>query len=166
MQKLKNLIAQDFKGKRLAILDRLKQKFDKERGLVVGGDSDTSEEKNLAIENDIANQTIADIETHKKRVETLFEYSNIVSSFLQVEDAEGNIVGQNTTSRNEEIKSQSGNEKFEEYFGGMEESTNSAGAKIEYLQAIDQLISFKEVEEDESADQSTDSSSKTLQRDN
>lgn len=152
LEEIKNLISQDFKAKRLALVDRLKEKFDKERKLKVGGDSSDQklEDEKVEIENDIANQTIADIETHKQRVETLFQYANIASSFLELkergENGEAKIVGSNTSGRLKELgdlKNQD-DSSIQKYFTSLDESSESGEGKIDYSNVINEFINFKE----------------------
>lgn len=153
IEEIKNLVAQDFQGKRMALMDRLKEKYRREQGIEVGENLDQDkQDKNLEFKNEIANQTIADVATHKKRVETLFQYSNIVSSFLSVEDKEGNSLGQNTTGRVKELeglKSEDG-AGIAQYFsqGGESDSGGNQG-NISYLEAINEFVDFKEKKEEE-----------------
>lgn len=145
MTEIKNLISQNFNSKRLALIDRLKEKFKKESQIkTFQGDNSSQAQTNIDIENEIANQTIADISTHKKRIENLFEYSNIVSSYLEVKDSEENIVGQNATGRVQEVADAKEGSSLKQYFSGAEDENISSdeGGSIGYLSAIEQFITF------------------------
>jgi hypothetical protein len=140
---LKQLISDDFKAKRMALIDNLKERFKKEKQIQVSENSNEATQlSNKEIKNDVANQAISDIEQHKNRVETLFEYSNIVSSYLQVTDNENNIVGSNKTGRQIELADNE-NLKAQGYFGG-EESISSTGDSLDYIKAIEQIVGFEE----------------------
>ena len=141
-EKLKKVIADDFRSQRMALIDNLKARFEKERGIKTGENlSQQDQDLNKQIEVDVATKNLSDIEKHKERVETLFEYSNIVSSYLEVKDEEGNTVGSNSTGRTQEVE---GNEKLSEYFSDEGASSNSASGSLDYIQALDQILDFPE----------------------
>ena len=144
-EKLKKVIADDFRSQRMALIDNLKARFEKERGIKTGENlSQQDQDLNKQIEVDVATKNLSDIEKHKERVETLFEYSNIVSSYLEVKDEEGNTVGSNSTGRTQEVV---GNEKLSEYFSDDGASSNSASGSLDYIQALDQILDFPEKDE-------------------
>lgn len=143
------LIKQDYQAKRMSELDAIKAKFDKEVALskngpdqndINGGDQFKLDEDN------IAEQTIGNIELHKKRVETLFQYSNIVSSYLTVtsdeKDENGNNKKEsgNTTGRSLEIAdAKDGNKEELEYFSEGTEQARDSGT-MNYLNVLDAVL--------------------------
>ncbi len=134
---LVEIIKQDFKAKRMAMIDNLYSRFEKERKIKTGDTQD--EDEKIQIKNDIANQTIADVEVHKKRVETLFEYSNIVSSYLEIKNKEtGETLGSNAIGRKVELDS---NEELKQngYFSSEEQSGGASGS-LDYLSALDSIL--------------------------
>lgn len=153
LDEIKNLISQKFRSERMAIVDRLKEKFKKSSQIKVSPKKDEAIlDENLNLKNEIANQSIADIETHKRRVESLFEYSNIASSFLGLKDQESNeIVGSNSTGRIIELEDGKDKENLSQYFsssqGGEDASGlggSSAGKQIDYLNALNQVLDFEQ----------------------
>ncbi len=145
LKEIKLLIEQDYKSKRMALVDSLKAKFEKERKIKIsekGGNKQANED----LRNDVANQTIADIEQHKKRVEILFEYSNIVSSYLTLKDSDDadKEVGTSSTGRLAEVST---NVKLGDYFSSEDEGSGSKGG-IDYLGAIAQILTIGEEKED------------------
>lgn len=153
---VKSLVSQDFQAKRMALLDRLKEKYRQESGLQVSEEkADEIADVNLRIENEIANQSVADIATHKKRVENLFQYSNIVSSFLEVQDKDGKTLGQNTTGRLKEISDSTKSDEGEgiaKYFVQSNRDSESSSGNISYLEAINEFIDFRAPDEVNSSD--------------
>lgn len=145
LDEIKALISQDFKAKRLSLVDSLNAKFKSQQKIRVGqDDNDTIKTNNKDLRNAVANQTIGDIEQHKKRVETLFEYSNIVSSFLEITDkpgGEGKVVATSSTGRAKELGSSTNG--LDNYFS-TDEAESSAEGDVNYLGALSQFISFKE----------------------
>ena len=140
VEQIKNLVAQDFKAKRMALLDGLRAKYAKERKIKVGAEDKQDLTDNDQLKTDTALKNLADMEQHKKRVATLFEYSNIVSSYLTVRDKDEKVIGSNSTGRQLEVKT-SDNESIKKYFSDdNSEESNSGGGNIDYLQALDQII--------------------------
>jgi hypothetical protein len=143
IDKIKNIISADFKAQRMALVDSLKERFKKEKEIQIGSQKDDAENIMKGLQNDVANQTIADIEQHKKRVETLFEYSNIVSSYLEVNDEDGNKVGSNEAGRHIEFEK---NENVENDYFSNDESSGGSGGSLDYLQALGQIVGIPEEE--------------------
>lgn len=106
-------------------------------------------EENTKFENLAAEEALADIETHKRRVKALFEYSNIVSSYLSLEDEQGQKIGENSTVREVELANQD-TDTISKYFtdssGGS--SAGSSASNIDYLQAIDAVIGIDKVKDE------------------
>jgi hypothetical protein len=144
IDEIKNLVSADFKSKRMALVDSLKERFRKESQMQVGSQEADAQETFKGLQNDVANQTIADIEQHKKRVETLFEYSNIVSSYLGIEDSDGNIVGSNVVGRNVEFEK---NENVKNDYFNDQESSGGSGGSLDYLQALELIVGIPKDDE-------------------
>ncbi len=106
-------------------------------------------EENTTFENLAAEEALADIETHKRRVKALFEYSNIVSSYLSLKDEQGQKIGENSTVREVELNNQD-TDTISKYFtdssGGS--SASSSASNIDYLQAIDAVIGIDKVKDE------------------
>ncbi|MFT6632515.1 MAG: hypothetical protein ACJAS4_002479 [Bacteriovoracaceae bacterium] len=145
IDEIKNLISADFKAQRMALVDSLKERFKKEKEIQIGSQKDDAENIMKGLQNDVANQTIADIEQHKKRVETLFEYSNIVSSYLEVNDEDGNKIGSNEAGRNIEFEK---NENVKNDYFSNDESSGGSGGSLDYLQALGQIVGIPEEEKE------------------
>lgn len=146
IEDVKGLISDDFKSKRMALIDSLAAKFKKEKNIEVS-DDDEILKGNEKLKKEFANQTIGDIEQHKRRVETLFEYSNIVTSYLEIKDSETKeVVGSNVVGRNTELEK---NEDLKNNYFSDETQSSGASGSIDYLQALGQIIDSSENEEEE-----------------
>ncbi len=164
VDELKNIISADYQSKKMALIDELKQRFKEERQIDVGEDAST--EKNSILETSIALENIDDMEQHKERIETLIEYSNIVSSYLEVKDNEGNS-NANSTSRIQEL-SNSDNELLKEYYTGQDSNATTAKGSLNYdslytkILGADHNSTFSEEEKEkinENEDGTTDTGS-------
>ena len=137
LEKVKVHIAQEYKAKKLAVIESLKEKFRKESEL----DQSEEQKSKETVENEamIASQAIADVKEHKNRVETLIQYSNVVSSYLEFQEGKGKdakVVGQNTAGLIAEKGSASEDDKYMQYFEN-EGSGASKNTKIDYIQFLD-----------------------------
>lgn len=164
IDELKNIISADYQSKKMALIDELKQRFKEERQIDVGEDAST--ENNTILETSIALENIDDMEQHKERIETLIEYSNIVSSYLEVKDNEGNS-NANSTSRIQEL-SNSDNELLKEYYTGQDSNATTAKGSLNYdslytkILGADHNSTFSEEEKEkinENEDGTTDTGS-------
>jgi len=141
--KIKAIMEQEYKSKKMALVDSLNQKYLKEKKL----DTSKEDKQTIELQNDIANQSLAEIEQHKKRVQNLFNYSNIVSSYLTAseKDKSGNIVGKemkNTISRDLELKDNLNEQK---YFSDSDGSSgSSSGSSFNYASAIDSMLGIEQ----------------------
>lgn len=106
-------------------------------------------EDNIKFENLAAEEALADIETHKRRVKALFEYSNIVSSYLSLSDEQGQKIGENSTVREVELANQD-TDTISKYFtdSSAGSSAGSSASNIDYLQAIDAVIGIDKVKDE------------------
>lgn len=153
MDMIKELIEQEFTNKRKALVDGLNEKFKAQRKIrVVKDASDADKAKEKEARSNVAAKTLAEIEASNDRVQTLFEYSNIVTSFLTLKDDKTDEeVGANTTGRELELKAsekdQSNN--LAKYFGGDSgtASGREKGGETEYVELIDKIINFGEEKE-------------------
>jgi hypothetical protein len=154
-EELITLIKQDYQAKRLSELDAIKAKFKKEVELnETEGTNNTADDIKFS-KDSIAEQTIGNIELHKKRVETLFQYSNIVSSYLTIttkdKDKDGNTKGDigNITGRSVEITDAKDPEdkKMLGYFSKGTEQTNDGGT-LNYINVLDAVLGTTTSEED------------------
>jgi hypothetical protein len=135
---LKVKVAQEFKAKKMALVASLQEKFNTEAKLTKENSNATGVDPNIAFEGQIAQQSISDIKEHKKRVETLLQYSNIVSSYLVFKDKDDNDVGSNVVGLNAEMNNKKDDDKYLKYFSA--ESSESGYGNVDYLQFIDGVI--------------------------
>ena len=104
--------------------------------------------KNHQVKKDIANKNLADIQQHRKRVQTLFEYSNIVSSYLEIDDADGENKRQNTTPRTVEVADAKEGDLKEYFKNNEEEGGASASGSVDYINAIGAILGVNESKDD------------------
>lgn len=137
------LIKNDFLTKKNAELDAIKQRFNTEMKIAGGDQSDPSSE--LAAD-EVASETISDIEQHKQRVQTLFQYSNVVSSYLEITggDQSAGTTAQtaNVTGRRLEIADSNNPDdtKLLDYFSEGSEQTSSKNNTFDYNQVFDAIL--------------------------
>ena len=132
-EKITAIMEQEYKSKKMALIDSLNQKYLKEKKLT----TDNKDKATVELQNDIANQSLAEIEQHKKRIQNLFEYSNIVSSYLVAKDDSGKEVSKNTVSRDLELQ---GNLEYQKYFSDSDSSSGGGSSNFVYSSAIDKIL--------------------------
>lgn len=139
------LIKNDHLTQKNAELDAIKAKFRTENNLAANGTDPLVKEAN---ENAIATENLADIEQHKQRVQNLFQYSNIVSSYLSIQEGVGDdakTVGSNSTGRRLEvgnIDKDGDNSETLKYFEG-DSSSSSSGQSLDYNQVFEAVFNEK-----------------------
>lgn len=142
-KKLIELIKNDFLTKKNAELDAIKQRFQNEMKIASGETTDASSEKAA---NDVASQTVSDIEEHKNRVQTLFQYSNIVSSYLDVTGGENGSDAPeqtaNVTGRRLEISDSKNPDdtKLLQYFSEGSDQKSTGGTRFDYNDVFSAII--------------------------
>lgn len=99
------IVKDKYRAERMAAVNSLNERFNEENNIKPSDEKKDATDEQL---NNVATQTLSDIKNHKTRVETLFQYSNIISSYLEVEevDKDGKTTsgGSNYVSRNLEIE--------------------------------------------------------------
>lgn len=85
-KQLVQLVKDKYKAERKALINNMKDRF---YSMTKKNENANPEDSANSIK-DVAKDQIAEIESNKERLETLFNYSNIVSSYLRVEDKDGN----------------------------------------------------------------------------
>lgn len=138
----------EIEAREKATLAGIKQRFYNQTQ--INSEDQTGTNENF--ENLVAEEALGDINTHKQRVKELFEYSNLVSSYLTITDSEGEVVGQSSTGRQVELSNMDSNSALAQYFSGAEEdSGGSSGSQnsINYLQAIDAIVGIEKTEEED-----------------
>jgi len=142
---LKKLIEEHYKAEKVSQLDAIKQKFANEVEMLEKPKDKAEEQSNESKQQNIATKTVEEMEQHRKRIESLFQYSNIVSSYLDVQVDQGKSLGANTTGREMEadniIKDDS--EKYVSEFGETGAS-GSSGGEMDYVQVLDQILNEPE----------------------
>ena len=137
IKELKQKIGEDYKAKKLALVESLKDKFNKE--LQLDNSKDSNDQVMKQLKNDIALQTVSDIKEHQKRVENLVQYSNIVSSFITLKDKDSKKESKNSIGLNTELKNNSDDPNIKYFSGSSGESAN-ANEKINYSSLIDSVL--------------------------
>lgn len=145
LEELKAKIGAEFSAKKKSLISNLKDRFYKETQITDSaaspGSAPVPDPEQL--KNEVAKESIADMKQHKERVQSLFEYSNLVSSYLTIEQ-DGKELGDNSTSREIELANQD-DATINDYFSdGGDSGSSSGGGGIDYLSAIDQIIGVKE----------------------
>ena len=134
---LKEILVNHFRSEKLTQLDAIKKRFNSQVEEVDVNDSTKVEEKKTAV----ALEKISDIEEHKRRVANLFQYSNIITSYLQLDNGKGktsaNVVGRKL----ETTESLEGTESYMEYFGKGVKDSDTTNSSDGYLKLIDSVIS-------------------------
>lgn len=139
------LLRQDFLTKKKALVAALNKKYILEKKLK----ADSSDQNDaVEVKKDIANKNLADIQQHRKRVQTLFEYSNIVSSYLEIDDADGENKRQNTTPRTVEVADAKEGDLKEYFKNNEEEGGASASGSVDYINAIGAILGVNESKDD------------------
>jgi hypothetical protein len=140
LNKLKTKVAQEYKAKKMALVASLQEKFNTEANLRKADGDENIEKINTKFKDDIAQQSISDIKEHKKRVETLIQYSNIVSSYMTFKDKNdpGKDMGKNTVGLNAEINNKKEDDQYLKYFSS--ESNDGGYGNVGYLEFIDGVI--------------------------
>lgn len=139
----------EIEAREKATLAGIKQRFYNQTQITT--DDESGQNDNL--ERLVAEEALGDINTHKQRVKELFEYSNLVSSYLTITNNDGEVVGQSSTGRQVELSNMDSSSALAQYFSGSEEdSESSSGAQnsINYLQAIDAIVGIEKTKEEES----------------
>lgn len=146
-KKIVDAVIAEIETRKKTTIEGIKERFYSQTKIKAKPENDT---ENVINENMATEEALADIETHKRRVKALFEYSNIVSSYLSLEDEQGQKIGENSTIREVELANQD-TDTISKYFtdssGGS--SAGSSASNIDYLQAIDAVIGIKPATEDE-----------------
>lgn len=138
MAELVDVIEDNYKAERKAVLNDLKARFERERQLTKTLSETDREDKVKTI----AEEKLEDIAQHKKRVETLFQYSNIASSYLSLEDKDGKEVGSNSISRQIEIADLDKEDEIRQYISDTDESSGggSSGSATVDINVIDSIL--------------------------
>ncbi|MBD64705.1 MAG: hypothetical protein CME62_05835 [Halobacteriovoraceae bacterium] len=140
-----------YRTRKLSELDAIRQRFDAEVRLeTVASETPTP---GASTKDEVAEKAVENIETHKQRVQNLYQYSNVVSSYLSLKDADNNVIeGSNTTGRNMEMDNPLDDETesiLEQYTGGSEQASTSNGSGgFQYVDFLDQVLGLKETEND------------------
>lgn len=144
-EELVKIIAEKYKAERLAVINKLRDEFDKRK---IVKDKQNPDAEEAQIKGQI--QKAADeIKSKKDRIGTLVHYNNIVTSFLELVDEDGNK-SQNTVSFtveqegfNEFEKDQEKIEEAEQYFTDLGENidkdskpSEKSALDIEVLEGI------------------------------
>lgn len=133
---LVNIITDNYKAEREAAISDLSERFKKEIGLK-NKKNDSSEAQT---KKEIAQEKIDDIETQKKRVETLYQYSNIASSFLDVESSDGKSAS-NVRAREIELADLEDGDLVKEYLKDAPSTEQSSGSSTNIdLNVIDTIL--------------------------
>ena len=143
---MKSLVMADFKNQKQALIDSLAAKFDKDKQIKVSDDQ-TVLDTNKDIENEIATQTFEDMQNYQERVDTLFEYTNVVSSYLEMENKTTNEKMRNTVTLQveAEYKSDDTNEIIQDYYNEGEASSSSEA--VQYDQFLNTILGYKTKED-------------------
>jgi hypothetical protein len=102
------------------IIEVLKTKYKADRQAVISTMNDKlydiiNKQDESEITQEVANEKIAEIDSKKERLETLFNYANIVTSYVQLEAEDGSGASSNAMARNIEAQG------FDEYAEDTEE---------------------------------------------
>lgn len=125
---LVQLISDKYKAERKALINNMNDRFYS----LTKKKSDKADDAAATVSDikKVAEDQVAEIQQHKDRLETLFNYSNIVSSYLQAKDEQGEV-SQNTRARQIEIQGlkehdQDEAQNYEMYFSDSEDSNSDA----------------------------------------
>lgn len=154
-EELRNFLELEFRAKNQATLEAIRERFNKQLSLA---QADESNENLLnRLEADIADQTVSNIAEHKARVESLFQYSNIVSSYLEgsEQDADGNaiegtrrtvsVTGRLLETDSENLERTSDEEVravLEQYSGGSDDSELPDSREVGYENIFKMVLDF------------------------
>ncbi len=140
------LISDKYKADRKALINNMQKRFENlttkapEDSNEVSGDA--SAVSSAPKKEEVAKNNLEEMKQRKERLETLFNYSNIVSSYLTVSDGKGHET-QNTRARDIETKgieeyAPDEKEAYDEYFveGGMDDSKESISAQGKFIDNI------------------------------
>lgn len=138
---LVKLISDKYKADRQALINNMNERFyaitKKKKS---EGDDATATRGDLSA---VAKDQVAEIEQHKERLETLFNYSNIVSSYLEAKDQEDKVY-KNTRVRQVELEGLKADEKakadYELYFSDAKEETAANSQLSAQGQFIDGIL--------------------------
>ena len=140
IDQIRQALKGELEADKKSLIANLKNRFRSETKIETAEENDTAAIDELASnQKQVADETIADIEQHTRRVKALYEYSNIVSSYLTVQDESGAVVSTNDTGRNIELSDQD-SDALNQYFQGEDAGGEGSSGNINYLQAIDQII--------------------------
>ena len=129
--KLVELISDKYKADRKTLINNMKERF---YALTKKKKESKNADDSLATNADLANVAearVEEIEQQKDRLETLYNYSNIVSSYLQAKDKDDKTT-ENTRARQIELEGinkfgeDAEKQTYEQYFSQTEESKDSA----------------------------------------
>ena len=138
VEDLIQLIEDKYKTERMALINNMRDRF------YSMTKKKKDDDESLAA---VAKDQLKEVESHKERIETLLNYSNIVSSYLQVEDQDGNKF-KNTTTRMVERegfekhatdKDEAQRQNYEAYFADTEQTKSSSGS-VNAGQLIDGIL--------------------------
>lgn len=153
-EQLVKLIGDKYKADRQALIDKMKDKFyamtkkeSPSADPAAPAAAKTEKEEKEAVA-ETAKTNLKETQEHKERLETLFNYSNIVSSYLQVKDEEGKVT-ENSRARSiekegiEEYADAEEAQKYKAYFNDSTES-GSGGSVTAQGQFIDDILGVGE----------------------
>lgn len=140
---LRELLIGHYRSEQLTQLDAIKKRFQKE--LEATQNAITQEEKDLkkAAEQAVAQEKLSDIAEHKRRVANLFQYSNVITSYLGLVDEKTGKESSNIVGRKLEVdnKLNEDTEAYMEYFGKGIKDENTNVNTDSYIKLIDSVIS-------------------------
>tara|TARA_Y100000782_G_scaffold84715_1_gene91822 strand:+ start:12848 stop:14866 length:2019 start_codon:yes stop_codon:yes gene_type:complete len=143
VEDLVQLIEDKYKSERMALINNMKDRF------YSMTKKKNDDEQSIA---NAARDQLKEMESHKERIETLLNYSNIVSSYLQVKDEDGNEF-KNTTARmveregfekHADPEDAAEQQNYEVYFADTEEAKSSQGS-LNAGQLVDGILGIGEV---------------------
>ena len=140
---LVKLIVNDYDNKKKALTESM---FEKYKKLDSSPGDGASDEYSKSIDN-----AVKELEEDKDYVETIFEYNNIVSSYITLTDEEGNSAGSLASMRESELsdiqkyaegdKDQETYEKYESLFQDEEASSGASKDKsVDFTSFLDNIL--------------------------
>jgi len=137
---IKEIIQQKYKSERLALINELRDKLN-QNTLQKSPDPKANQD---AEKNDILTKVKNEIEGKKDRLENLFRYSNVITSYLEIAGEDGEENSQNVTGLKEELRIAQEENEGEEYFENLsiddQNVSDSNQAVFVNINVIDQLL--------------------------
>lgn len=113
-------IKKQFEAEKQAIINELRKKITREYEITTT-DSSTDINKKL-------NNLVENVKNKKDRLKNVYQYSNIVTSYLETKDGDGVVIGSNANAFKAEIDDYQDDDTTSKYLKGLSGTTPTTGA--------------------------------------